>query len=115
MYEALDEAQGEINKCKERIEDLEEEAVMMKAEVFGLQWFAGSDSDIILSFYTGLTSYTILLCVFRFIEPLLSSVLSRTFGLGRKLRDVLAPSRVGRSGGILPWKNFEFYIARDAI
>ena len=43
--------------------------VMMKAEVFGLQRFAGSDSDI--SFYTGLPSYAILLCVFRFIEPLL--------------------------------------------
>ena len=44
-----------------------------------------------------------------------TSLLSRISGLGRKLRGALASSRVGGSGGILPWKIFEFYIARDAI
>ena len=42
------------------------------------------------------------------------SVLSMIFGLGGKLRDVLAPNWVGGQGHP-PLENFEFYIAWDAI
>ena len=72
LYEALDEAQGEINTRDKRIEELEQEVVSMRVEAFGLQRFAGSDSDIL--FYTGLPTYLILMSVFRFIEPLLSQL-----------------------------------------
>jgi hypothetical protein len=74
LFEALDEAQSEINARDARIEELEEEVADMKStiEVFGLQRFSSHDSNI--SFYTGLPSYAVLLCVFRFIEPLLSQL-----------------------------------------
>ena len=72
LYEALDEAQGEINTRDKRIEELEQKVVSKRVEAFGLQRFAGSDSDIL--FYTGLPTYLILMSVFRFIEPLLSQL-----------------------------------------
>ena len=42
----------------------------MRVEVFGLQRFACSDSDI----YTGLPTYRILMSVFKYVEPLLSQL-----------------------------------------
>ena len=52
LYEALDEAQMEIDARDKRIEELESEVVSMRVEMFGLQQLACSDSDIM--FYTGL-------------------------------------------------------------
>ena len=72
LYEALDEAQVEINARDKRIEELESEVVSMRVEVFGLQRFACSDSDIL--FYTGLPTYSILMSIFKYIEPLLSQL-----------------------------------------
>ena len=69
LYEALDEAQTEIDARDKRIEELESEVVSMRMEVFGLQ-FARSDSDIL--FYTDLPTYCILMSLFKYIEPLLS-------------------------------------------
>ena len=45
---------------------------------------------------------TVICCVHIVSIPV--SVLSRIFGLGRKLWDALAPSRVRGSGGIFPQK-----------
>jgi hypothetical protein len=72
LYEALDEAQAEINARDKRIEELESEVVSMRVEVFGLQKFACSDSDIL--FYTGVPTYCILMSIFKYIEPLLSQL-----------------------------------------
>ena len=72
LFEALDEAQQEINARDARIEELENEVVGLRIEVFGVQRFSNSDSDIL--FYTGLPSYAIFLCIFRFVEPLLSQL-----------------------------------------
>ena len=40
--------------------------------MFGVQQFSNSDSDML--FYTGLPSYAVFLCIFRFVEPLLSQL-----------------------------------------
>ena len=56
LYEALDEAQGEVNTRDKRIEELEQEVVSKRVEAFGLQRFAGSDSDIL--FYIIIQAYT---------------------------------------------------------
>ena len=72
LYDALDEAQGEINDRDTKIEKFEQEVHELKMERFGLERFAGSDRDI--TFYTGLPSYVVLMGVFRFIEPLLSQL-----------------------------------------
>ena len=47
----------------------------MRVEVFGLQRFACSDSDILFS--TGLPTYSILMSIFKYIEPLLSQLTYR--------------------------------------
>ena len=75
MYDALDEAQGEINDRDTKIEKFEQEVHELKMERFGLERFAGSDRDI--TFYTGLPSYVVLMCIFRFIEPLLCTATGR--------------------------------------
>ena len=67
LYEALEEAQVEINS---RDEELESEVVSMRVEVFGLQRFACSDSDILVYLHI----YCILMSIFKYIEPLLSKL-----------------------------------------
>ena len=69
LYEALDDAQKEIDARDARIEELEAEVVGLRVEVFRIQRFSSSDLDI--SFYTGLPSYA---TIFRFIEPLLGQL-----------------------------------------
>ena len=69
LYEALDDAQKEIDARNARIEELEAEVVGLRVEVFRIQRFSSSDLDI--SFYTGLPSYA---TIFRFIEPMLGQL-----------------------------------------
>ena len=81
LYEALDDAQ----KARDaRIEELDDEVVGLRVEVFGIQRFSSSDSDV--SFYTGLPSYAIFLCIFRFIEPLLGQLNYRPESASHNIR-----------------------------
>ena len=72
LYEALEEAEVEISARDKNIKELESEVVSMRVEVFGLQRFACSDSDIL--FYTGVPTYCILMSIFIQVEPLLSEL-----------------------------------------
>ena len=72
----LDIARKEIERHEERIVQLqadvlrlEEEVTTLMSQCFLLKRFEGSDSDI--QFYTGLSSYPVLMCLYRYIEPLL--------------------------------------------
>ena len=61
--------QDEIDTLQARCTELEEELKASKIERFGLRRFQGNDGDI--RFYTGLPTYNIFLCLFRYLEPLL--------------------------------------------
>ena len=66
--ESSDDESEEYDEREKRIEKLEEELAMLKAdrvERFGVKRFQGSDEDI--RFYTGLPTYRIFLCLFNFI------------------------------------------------
>ena len=72
----LDIARKEIERHEERIVQLqadvlrlEEEVTTLMSQRFLLKRFEGSDSDI--RFYTGLSSYPVLMCLYRYIKPLL--------------------------------------------
>ena len=59
-------------KHEERIMELEAEVLRLKTEYverFGVKRFQGSDADI--SFYTGLPTFGVFMCIYRYIEPLL--------------------------------------------
>ena len=49
---------------------LREEVKILRSQRFFLQRFEGSDHDI--KFYTGLPSYPVFMCLYRYIEPLLN-------------------------------------------
>ena len=62
----------EILKHEERIMQLEAEVLRLKTEYverFGVKRFQGSDADI--NFYTGLPTFGVFMCIYRYIEPLL--------------------------------------------
>ena len=72
---SLDIAGKEIIKHEEKIAELQADVLRLEAEVktlssqrFFLKRFEGSDSDI--KFYTGLPSYAVLMCLYRYLEPL---------------------------------------------
>lgn len=72
----LDVAKNEIEKHEERIMQLQADVLRLEEEVrtltsqrFLLKRFEGSDADI--QFYTGLSSYPVLMCLYRYLEPLL--------------------------------------------
>ena len=72
----LDVARREIERHEERIVQLqanvmslEEEVKILSTQHFFLKRFEGSDSDI--QFYTGLSSYPVFMCLYRYLEPLL--------------------------------------------
>ena len=102
LYDALDEAQCEINKRDAKIEELELEVHDLKVKRFGLQRFAGSDHDI--SFYTGLPSYLVLMSLFKFIEPLLSQLNYRPESQSAYIRS--------RTRAILPIDEFFMVLVR---
>ena len=68
-------ARGEIERHEEQIAQLQADVLRLEDEVrtlsqrFCLKQFEGSDSDI--QFYTGLPSYPVFMCLYRYLEPLL--------------------------------------------
>ena len=62
--EKISELQLKVLTCR-----LEEEVRTLESQRFLLRRFQGSDKDI--QFYTGLPSYSVLMCLYRFLEPLL--------------------------------------------
>ena len=69
-------ARGEIERHEEQIAQLQAGVLRLEDEVrtllsqrFCLKRFEGSDSDI--QFYTGLPSYPVFMCLYRYLEPLL--------------------------------------------
>ena len=72
-------AEDEVAKHEEKITQLqakvlrlEEEVRTLQSQRFLLRRFQGSDKDI--QFYTGLPSYSVFMCLYRFLEPLLCSL-----------------------------------------
>ena len=68
----LSQAQEHIKQLTEQVTILEQQLqdiCRTHVERFGLQRFQGSNDDIL--FYTGLPTYDILLCLYRYLEPLL--------------------------------------------
>ena len=76
--------------------------VGLRVQVFGIQRFSSSDSDV--SFYTGLPSYAIFLCIFRFIEPLLDQLNYRPESASHNIR--------GRHRSLLPIDEFFMVLVR---
>ena len=70
---SLTELQLEYSKLEEELQTITRELESIKlshVERFGVHKFEGNDDNI--RFYTGLPSYDILLCLYRYLEPLLS-------------------------------------------
>lgn len=62
----------EYLQLERRLQAITEELQRLKVsrvERFGVQRFQGSDEDI--RFYTGLPTYNIFICMYRYLEPLL--------------------------------------------
>ena len=70
--ESLTKLKEDYLHLEKRLEKVTEELKQMKlgyVERFGVKRFQGSNEDI--QFYTGLPSYNIFICIYRYLEPLL--------------------------------------------
>ncbi len=66
---AIEQHEEKISELQLKVLRLEEEVRTLESQRFLLRRFQGSDKDI--QFYTGLPSYSVLMCLYRFLEPLL--------------------------------------------
>ena len=65
----IEQHEVKIVELQSKVLRLEEEVRTLESQRFLLRRFQGSDKDI--QFYTGLPSYSILMCLYRYLEPLL--------------------------------------------
>ena len=91
----LSKLQEEFTKVEKELQTVTAELQSIKTsyvERFGLRRFQGSDDDI--RFYTGLPSYNILLCLYRYLEPLLPYLRYRPNNLEEPTRQLLNRQRL---------------------
>lgn len=91
----LSKLQEEYTQVEKELQSVTQELQTIKSthvERFGLQRFQGSDDDI--QFYTGLPSYNILQCLYRYLEPLLPYLRYRPNNLETPTRQLLNRQRL---------------------
>ena len=92
---SLTELQLEYSKLEEELQTITRELESIKlshVERFGVHRFEGNDDDI--KFYTGLPSYDILLCLYRYLEPLLPYLRYRSSKHEQPTRQLLNRQRL---------------------
>ena len=91
----LSKLQEEYSKVERELQSVTQQLQAIQnthVERFGLQRFQGSDDDV--QFYTGLPSYNILQCLYRYLEPLLPYLRYRPNNLEQPTRQLLNRQRL---------------------